>query len=835
MKRTILISITAAFAIALFFRAAPPPPPSTPIAAFEQQPPIVKHVWVQQLPAPLEDGRNMIMKIEYENEEGLTLPPTLDIYYGGTPSDYVTFRDDAGMPDVNAADMIYSAYIQEDISSFVNRMQTMHNNLVAQGGFVHFTGHGGQLMTTIPDFNTTAFLEGGEVEIFETLLNGMGCGSALKKENSLFITALSVVEDETRTFNVLAKPGAPNGTGNPYGVWTFGQLIKNMANEAVTGVSAKAFLKQWLMRWTDGCSINGQTVGARRGALTLMIGPWLQRAHQDTAAAVHYSSSYYSTIEAKGDQWKTDWDNTPDSLILKYAPFKLMAIVNRMDIKGNSGYNNNPNNKGETRFVYTLIAPFELFDEVTTPAGTPPRIADGMEGDGCTQPIDWKGMNVILEYGNPQADLCELQNFAQQWLDLSNYSLDSPAYNLALENITNVVTGANAAFGRANRSALNQIRTNERIFLPTICNGVRSSASFQAWFSSDWQLSQFELNGITHYLMPVPVSLTPMNESNTPWNYKMNFGLGSSSTPTYITSAGTTAYDGLYYGGIVPAGSTALIEWAHLNGLRLRFGNHNVPLSYSYGADEFKLAATATMDMDQLHYWDLNWDAASTTHYTHISKTDPNAYPIEKQMRRQLSLNTCQGCHGAETKTVFTQVRPVGYGETIDYWKNTPQDDWEPLDTRTMGHLFSESRGKSFAINGTLADIYKNDYNGTPRLTQYLPRVSGFLTGRAYSGPYLNGTWQDDLIDPGVEDNRDAVFDDPLSLYYVYDPTDDHDGTTDNTYPKADGVFGYNDLEMRKKRLCHLLNTPCGGSPGPGPVIGILINTFIQPLPAYGH
>ncbi|HTN17792.1 MAG TPA: hypothetical protein VL092_08940, partial [Chitinophagaceae bacterium] len=786
-----------------------------------------------QLPAPLEDGRNLVMKIEYEYEEGITLPPTLDIFYGTNPSDYITFRDDASMPDVNAGDMIYSAYIQEDIPSFVNRMQTMHNNLAAQGSFVHFTGHSGQLITTIPDFNTASFLEGGEVEIFETLLNGADCGSALKKEKSLFITALSVVEDETRTFNVLAKPGHPNGTGNPYGVWTFGHLIQNMANEAVTGVSAKAFLKRWLMRWTDSCNINGQTVGARRGALTLMIGPWLQRAHQDPSAAVHYSSSYYSTIESQGDQWKTDWDNTPDSLILKYAPFKLMAIVNRMDIKGNAGYNNNPDNKGETRFIYTLIAPFELTDDVTTPAGTPPRSADGVTGKGCVQPIDWKGMNVILEYGNPQADECALKNFAQQWLDLSNYSLDSPDYNLALENITNVVTSVNAALGKANSSALNQIRTNERIFFTTTCGGARPSAT-EAWFNSDWQLSQFQINRFTHYLTPVPVSLTPWNKSNAPWNYEMY-----DPALTGISSAGTTAYSGLSPTGlgIVPAGSTALIEWAYLNGLRLRFGNHIVPQSYAYSGDQFRLAATATMDMDQLHYWDLNWDVASTTHYTHISRTDPNAYPIDKQMRRQLSLNTCQGCHGAETKTVFTQVRPVGYGEPIDFWQTTPADDWEPLDTRTMGSstgtFFSRSRGKSF-VNGTSVPIYKNDFNAVPKDAQYNPRVSGFLTGRAFTGAYLNGTWQDDLVDP-ADDGRDSDFDNPLSLFYVYDPTDDHDGTTDNTYPKADGVFGYNDLEMRKKRLCHFINVPCVGGSGPGPVVGILINTFIQPLPAYGH
>ena len=105
-----------------------------------------------------------------------------------------------------------------------------------------------------------------------------------------------------------------------------------------------------------------------------------------------------------------------------------MAIVNRLDTRGNSGYTGSISNAGETRFIYTLIDPTNgkppVHDNITgfyDVNGGPIIIATGA-GAGA---IDWVGMNVILEYGNPINKICDVQKFAKQWYDLSQYDLNN--------------------------------------------------------------------------------------------------------------------------------------------------------------------------------------------------------------------------------------------------------------------------------------------------------------------------------------------------------------------------------------------------------------------------
>ena len=113
-------------------------------------------------------------------------------------------------------------------------------------------------------------------------------------------------------------------------------------------------------------------------------------------------------------------------------------------------------------------------------------------------PIDWQGMNVILEFGNPQTTRCDLRDYAQAWLNLSGHPLGSPQFNQALESITHTVIDANAAPNKPNGSALDQIRTNERLFASSSNNPVLSA---DKWRTSDWELSQFELDAGSHLLL----------------------------------------------------------------------------------------------------------------------------------------------------------------------------------------------------------------------------------------------------------------------------------------------------------------------------------------------
>ena len=118
----------------------------------------------------------------------------------------------------------------------------------------------------------------------------------IDKEKSLMITSPSVVEDSTRTFNPC------NQSGNPNGAWSFPHLISEMANTASTGVSAQDFLMNWLKTWETNQTVNADVIAAR------------------------------TQIAAIIDSWKTASGGSFD---IKFAPFKLIAIVNRVHLRGN--------------------------------------------------------------------------------------------------------------------------------------------------------------------------------------------------------------------------------------------------------------------------------------------------------------------------------------------------------------------------------------------------------------------------------------------------------------------------------------------------------------------
>jgi hypothetical protein len=68
---------------------------------------------------------------------------------------------------------------------------------------------------------------------------------------------------------------------------------------------------------------------------------------------------------------------------------------------------------------------------------------------------------VIFEYGIPKHTCAGLKAYAQQWVDLSTLSPGSPAYNSALEAITNQFTLANTSPSKPNGSCISHVRTNE--------------------------------------------------------------------------------------------------------------------------------------------------------------------------------------------------------------------------------------------------------------------------------------------------------------------------------------------------------------------------------------
>lgn len=300
-------------------------------------------------------------------------------------------------------------------------------------------------------------------------LQRIGTHRAVDPARSLVITDIRVVEDPSRTFNPCTN------RGTPMGVWTFGFLMREMANQARTGINPSTFVRQWLDKWmADQTTANGWTAEKRQQIKALIIDPW---------------------------EAVSGGPGAP--LDLSKAPFRLLAIVNRVDLRSNAAYGGG--NAGEGRFVFGVI------DRRTT-GGIDPYTGQPIRGCGEPQ------FTVILEYGIDRRG-CGIRDWGRQWYNLRNHSLGSAAYNAALQRITDQFTLANAAPGKPNGSALNQLRTNEI----AIANPVPDNT---------WQMREFRLPAPNGHLQEVNVALTPDESLR---NQDLTAQFVNANTPSILT------------------------------------------------------------------------------------------------------------------------------------------------------------------------------------------------------------------------------------------------------------------------------------------------------------
>lgn len=279
--------------------------------------------------------------------------------------------------------------------------------------------------------------------------------SAVDPRRELMITDLSVVNDPTRTFDIC------NNTGNPNGAWTFKTLMTNMANQAFTGIDPAVFTENWLQSWNVNHTINTFPVPARTNIGAVVL---------------------------------NSWPRIGGKLDLNRAPFRLLAIVNRVDLRGNQTYGGGA--AGEGRLVFGVV--------------------NRNSAGGCST----TRFTVIFEYGVPISGCTNVKNYAQQWVNLGNIALGSAAFNPALQAITDQFTSADAAPTRPNRSALNQLRTNENALNPL------------------WELREFVLPGRG----PVVTMLNIVSTKQTPHNTRNNTGL----LANYINTNSAAILNGTY-------------------------------------------------------------------------------------------------------------------------------------------------------------------------------------------------------------------------------------------------------------------------------------------------
>jgi hypothetical protein len=214
----------------------------------------------------------------------------------------------------------------------------------------------------------------------------------------LFITDLSVVEDCYRT----SWSGSCQGTLTPAtrGAWSFGKVMEGVFNTTDQKKLAK-HVRQWLRLWEKDQIVNGELVEARRAMRDLVLKPWEKASHGE-------------------------------ELDMKKAPFRLLALVFRMDIGGQPITATFIDNAGQFRAVYGVL------DEHGNP--TP--------------------FTLIFEYQLEAKNCQEILGWVQNIHALSSYEF-GPQYNAALQGITDriITRGAQPAF--LNGSALLAVRTNE--------------------------------------------------------------------------------------------------------------------------------------------------------------------------------------------------------------------------------------------------------------------------------------------------------------------------------------------------------------------------------------
>lgn len=623
---------------------------------------------------------------------------------------------------------------------------------------------------------------------------GFPCES-LTKQNSLFITDLDVVEDPSRTFFVHLNDLTTNPTiGNPTGVWTFGHLVQNIVNTTQTGVTTKEFLKKWLDLWMTGQTVNGEWVAPREEAFRHIILPWISKAKTLSACTASTITKY---------NWKCFWDDCTEANLLKFAPFKLTAIVNRLDLRGNNAYKATIHDGGETRFIFTLVNQGFVEnhnDPRVDNAGMPPHSfdpptrLDGMGPVGISEDpglfADWFGMNLIFEYNNTFTTRCEMKEFAEKWLHLTAYEdFGDAGFLEELEAITETVIESGISTTNCNHSALTTIRTNERILELFDNSGQTINEIHENWRVMDWEMRQFELetnctSSNAGYLKMTPVTNTPALDRNF-----------ATFDPTSTITIGTNG-----------SNFSAMWNWINPRIASIILERHTIPMTY--------LAAVSRQTAEHVHYYQIPWPSS-------------NIPANFRALRNKYSLNTCQGCHGGETKTFFTHVRPLGYGQSANYWRSAVNDGPDVTEAYAdLSSHFELHHDNTWQTHNTGGSV---DNYPKPENERYFDNVSAFITGRSYSGEVGNGTYQDDRVDDVTDNALDNTLD---GQFWVNDPSNDQYGNS--PYPSNSSVkTPYNELQRRKDDLCSLLNSDCNNNRSV--VISIADGVSLVPFPIGGH
>lgn len=445
-----------------------PGPSGLPVQkAFLADPPVARSVQILGFEKPLPDGRNALVVMDFNGAFPVNpnsqdkVPDRIVVQTEGGP---VVLNDMGLFGDEKAGDGIFSGVgkidrtrFDGDISAFLTRARKRQAN--------QLTLFNNREPARQLDFDlANALPREGEPRELKFTLPNIGVITTVARalpflpialppstdpSKTLMVTNLGVVQDPTRTFSPCQPSGAIAPFGNANGVWSFKTLMSNMSG----GAPANVFINDWLRQWVTGSAAG--TVKHSDG-ITVSFPVPARPAIQSVINSLQSSP------------WNP---NVPATLELDKLPFRLLAIVNRLDLAQANFYG--PGSPGELRFVFGLV-----------------------EKQGASCVPSSQQMTVILEYKVPTTGCLGLKNLANTWIALDSLATGSAPYNAVLQTLTDQVTVANAVPAKLNGSAIGQVRTNEvKLALP-------------------WELSEFTLQ--TTVASPVLGKLVRETVKNTP-------------------------------------------------------------------------------------------------------------------------------------------------------------------------------------------------------------------------------------------------------------------------------------------------------------------------------
>ena len=262
---------------------------------------------------------------------------------------------------------------------------------------------------------------------------------------TLFITKDSVIKDTDRTWTPcwLDTNNVYQPLGTKLGKWTFGRLMQGLAGSED---ATKDFLREWLLQLQGGGTVNGFPVPPRPKLRSGFLDPWCKASTSNDCTLL------------PDDKLELD---------PAIAPFRLLAIVNRIDLADVFTYGSTqPSDAGEVRFVFSA----EKWDD-------------------CKADVRFF---VIIEYQVKKTTCDDLTKWAKEWLDLGKAATTD--YNKKLEEIVETVVAA--PVGRV------RVRTSEVAFAPDTRPGDPVD-------SESWAMRQFELDHNTGKMVAKPLNRTP--------------------------------------------------------------------------------------------------------------------------------------------------------------------------------------------------------------------------------------------------------------------------------------------------------------------------------------